>query len=126
MILINRNGLIFLNIAIRYNGIALDIQNIVLDTGSSNTVLDVDVLSPLGVSPEPSDIPRKIRGVGGIEYVFTRRLEQLSIGSNVISEFEIEIGELNYGFGINGILGLNYLIASGAIIDLQKMEITFR
>jgi hypothetical protein len=31
----------------------------------------------------------------------------------------------NYSFEINGILGMDFLTASGAILNLREMEITF-
>jgi hypothetical protein len=42
-----------------------------------------------------------------------------------LADFEIEIGGMDYGFEINGILGMDFLTASEAIIDLEKLELRF-
>ncbi len=39
--------------------------------------------------------------------------------------FVIEIGGMDYGFDIQGILGMDFLTTAGAKIDLEKMEIEF-
>lgn len=40
-----------------------------------------------------------------------------------MTDFTIEVGVMDYGFDINGILGMDFLIETGAIIDLARMEI---
>jgi hypothetical protein len=37
----------------------------------------------------------------------------------------VEIGEMDYGFEIGGILGLDFLRAAGVVIDLGKLSIDF-
>jgi hypothetical protein len=39
---------------------------------------------------------------------------------------EIEVGGLDYGFELGGILGMDFLLASGARIDLQQLTIEFQ
>lgn len=41
-----------------------------------------------------------------------------------MTDFTIEVGVMDYGLAINGILGMDFLIETGAIIDLARMEIT--
>lgn len=41
-----------------------------------------------------------------------------------MTDLTIEVGVMDYGFDINGILGMDFLIETGAIIDLARMEIT--
>ncbi len=45
-------------------------------------------------SPRPADRLRTLRGVGGVEYVFVRRIERFAVGDHGIADFEIEIGEM--------------------------------
>lgn len=40
-----------------------------------------------------------------------------------MNEFKVEIGVMDYGFDINGIVGMDFLKAVGAVIDLNKMEL---
>ena len=36
-------------------------------------------------------------------------------------DFSIEVGVMDYGFEVNGILGMDFMKGVGAIIDLDKM-----
>ncbi|WP_331871754.1 hypothetical protein [Cohnella abietis] len=40
-----------------------------------------------------------------------------------LDHFEIEVGEMNYGFEINGILGFDFMRIEGVIIDTEMLEI---
>jgi hypothetical protein len=75
--------------------------------------------------PLPQDTLRVIRGVGGSEAVFIRRVDYLQVGERSLSDFEIEVGGMDYGFEINGILGMDFLLQAGAIINLRDMRIGF-
>ena len=66
-----------------------------------------------------------IRGVGGVEVVYLRKVDFLKVGECEIAEFEIEVGGMDYGFEINGILGMDFLIEANAIINLQEMRLDF-
>lgn len=50
-----------------------------------------------------------------------KNIDRLSLGNLEIRNFIIEIGVMDYGFEINGIIGLDFLKEVGAIIDLRKM-----
>lgn len=59
-----------------------------------------------------------------MEFVFTKRVDHLAIGELQVNDFKIEVGAMDYGFSMDGILGMDFLIAIGAIIDLHRMEVT--
>ena len=125
MRLILKDDLPFVQVTVAYQGAELEISDVLLDTGSATTILAADQLSRIGIVPEPSDILYTIRGVGGIETVFTRRIGQLRIGQRKVSDFEIEVGGMDYGFAIQGILGMDYLLEAGAIINLRDLSLEF-
>lgn len=50
---------------------------------------------------------RRIRGVGGTEFVFMKTIDRLSAGTLETDNFEIEIGAMDYGIELDGILGLD-------------------
>ena len=66
---------------------------------------------------------QRIRGIGGAEFVFVKRIDRLSVGELQVSDFEIEVGAMDYGFAIDGILGTDFLLQVGAVIDLSRLEI---
>ena len=51
---------------------------------------------------------------------------RLAIGDRDVVDFDAEVGEMDYGFEIGGILGMDFLRAARAIIDLGELTIDFR
>jgi hypothetical protein len=120
-----RDDLPFTTIIVRYQGKEITIPNTLVDTGSATTILAADVVAPIAIVPSPQDTLYTIRGIGGTEVAFARRLDCLSLGERHLPNFEIEIGGMDYGFEINGILGTDFLISVGAIINLRELKIEF-
>lgn len=125
MRLLLRDKLPFISMAIIHHKKQVRIRNVLVDTGSGGTIFSADALARIGILPEPEDILHTIFGVGGSEVVFTRKIDELKAGTYSLKQFEIEIGGMDYGFDIQGILGMDFLISAGARIDLEKLEITF-
>ena len=84
MRLILKDDLPFVQVTVAYQGAELEISDVLLDTGSATTILAADQVSRIGIVPEPSDRLYTIRGVGGIETVFTRCIGQLRIGQRKV------------------------------------------
>ena len=120
-----RDDLPFTTVTVTYQGTTMDIPHVLVDTGSAATLLAADIVAALGIVPLPEDILHSLRGVGGTEVVFTRRLDSLQVGEHRLTNFEIEVGGMDYGFEMHGILGMDFLIQAGAIINLHEMTITF-
>ena len=95
-----RDNLPFLTITISHKGLSLDVTDVLVDTGSASTVFSADALDPLGIEPEPTDILRALRGIGGRELVYSRRVDRVAIGANGVDNFPIEVAGMNYGFAI--------------------------
>ena len=125
MQLILKQNHIFITVSVAYQGMSIDISNVLIDTGSATSILAVDAVASISIEPVLEDIFHTIRGVGGTETVFVRHLDYLQIEQYRLPNFEIEIGGMDYGFEINGILGMDFLIRAKAIINLAKMRIDF-
>lgn len=125
MELVIQAGLPFITLTVAYRGASLDIPDVLLDTGSAGTLLSADLMARIGIVPEPSDSLHTVRGVGGTEVVFPRTVDYLQLDNRQVSDFLVEIGAVDYGFPLNGILGMDYLTQIGAIINLRRREITF-
>jgi len=115
----------FTTVSMAYNGIPFEISDVLIDTGSASTILAADMVVNVQIIPRPEDILHAIHGVGGSEVVFTRRIDYLKVGECSIADFEIEVGGMDYGFKINGILGMDFLTQAGAIINLRETRIEF-
>jgi hypothetical protein len=117
------HGLAYVEAVLTFRGRSLFLRDTILDTGSSSTIFAADRLLEIGIVPEPSDALHRLRGVGGTEYAFTKRLDLLAVGDMEVPDFEIEVGAMDYGFPAEGILGLDYLLQTGALIDLRRLEL---
>lgn len=118
-----QNGLPFVVAILTFRGQRLTLENVLLDTGSSGTVFSTDRVLEIGLKFERNDMLHRVRGVGGAEYVFTKQIEQLTVGDLEMTSFEIEIVALDYGFAMDGIIGTDFLSQTGALIDFVRFEV---
>ena len=120
-----RDDLALVTVTVAYREREIQVPDVVVDTGSATTLLSADAVAALGIVPAPDDVLYTIRGVGGAEVVFARRVDRLQIGERAIPDFEIEVGGMDYGFAINGILGMDFLLRARAVIDLGALCLDF-
>ena len=120
-----RDDLLFVTVSVVAQGRRVDIPDVVVDTGSGSTMLSADRLSTIGVNPEPDDILYTVRGVGGTEVVFVRSVERLQVGTKAVCDFDVEVGGVDYGFDLNGIPGMDFLLQTGAVINLRHLTLSF-
>lgn len=116
-------GLPFVSMTVVFRGRELRLEKVLLDTGSASTLLNADIVQEIGMVPEGNDIVDLIRGVGGVEYVYTKYLDSIIVDKAILNDFQVEIGSMDYGMEIDGILGFNFLKQSGAVIDTEEMQL---
>ncbi|WP_339238736.1 retropepsin-like aspartic protease [Paenibacillus sp. FSL R5-0517] len=117
-------GLPFINIELEFRGEVLHLERVLLDTGSASTLLNADTVREVGMVPEEDDLVDIIRGVGGIEYVYTKSLDSITVDGTTLNNFQIEIGNMDYGLEIDGILGFNFMRQAGVVINANLMELS--
>ena len=117
------DGLPYVTVTLQYRGQQVDLANILLDTGSADIPFAADQVLAVGLQYEANDSVHRIRGVGGAEFVFIKRIDRLFVGELQASDFDIEVGAMDYGFAIDGIIGTDFLLQVGAVIDLSRLEI---
>lgn len=120
-----RDNLPFTSVTVGHRGKQITLSEVLIDTGSARTILSADVVATVEIIPAPDDILYTIRGVGGSEVVFSRQVDYLQVGVRRLDSFEIEVGGMDYGFEIHGILGMDFLHQAGAILDLGAMNMQF-
>ena len=118
-----RDGLPYVTVTLLYGGQQLDLVNVLLDTGSAGTLFAADQVLTVGLQYDTDDPVQRIRGIGRAEFVFVKRIDRLSVGELQVSDFAIEVGAMDYGFAIDGIIGTDFLLQVGAVIDLSHLEI---
>jgi len=118
-----QDGLPYVSASFTYRSQQLTFDNVILDTGSVGTLFSIDKVAAIGVKYEAGDAVHRIRGVGGAEFVVTKRIDLVSIGELEAHDLEVELGALAYGFEIEGIIGMDFLTRTAAVIDLSRLEI---
>jgi hypothetical protein len=113
----------FVSVIIYANGRSMVLDNVLLDTGSATCAFPTDALEDIGVRLQPGDTIQEMVGIGGSEYVVEKRLTGIAIGDLVSGEIIVQLGKLGYIASVNGILGLDFLLQTGAVIDLKALDI---
>jgi hypothetical protein len=121
MIIEVKHGLPFVEVTIRYRGSELLLERVLLDTGSAGTIFNANLVGTISVFPEGNDVVDTIRGVGGVEYVYSKYFESIHFGDVSLENFQVEIGNMDYGMEINGIIGFDFISAANLLIDTKNM-----
>lgn len=116
-------GLPFTEIDITFHGKSMTLENVLLDTGSGGTILKMDKVKDIGLKIESDDYIETISGIGGSELVYLKKIDRIELGELSMNDFEVEVGIMEYGFDINGIIGMDFLRKTHSIIDLDKLFI---
>ena len=116
-------GLPFVSVTIRSDGRSMVLDKVLLDTGSAACAFRTEALEDISVTLELGDIIQEMVGIGGSEYVVEKRIAAIEIDNLVARDIVIQLGNLDYNTSMNGILGLDFLLQTGAVIDLNALEI---
>lgn len=111
-------GLLYLPITLQHRGKSLKATNCIFDTGSAGTVFDADLIDTLGLRPTPASRIKQMIGVGGVQRVVMLQVDEFQLGTKILANVEIEVGDLHSHFHVDGILGTN-------IIRLFDWELRF-
>lgn len=118
-----RDGLPFISVTLTHSFQQLTLRNVLLDTGSAGTLFSADSLLEIDIKLEPEDAIRRIYGIDGAEFVFIKQIDSLAVGKIKVNHFPIEIGAMSYGFEIEGILGMDFLLQTKAKINLARLTL---
>lgn len=116
-----REELPFIQVTILYKNQSLTLSNVLLDTGSASTILKLDRVESIGLTVESADFIGTISGVGGSEFVFFKTVDAIQVNGFQIQNIQVDIGVMDYGIEIDGILGMDFLLRAKGIIDLNEL-----
>ncbi len=119
---IENNGLIFIPITLGYDNNVCQISDCILDTGSAGTVIDTSLI------PFNHKIPgvlKRLHGIGGHQDVVSQYVDFIQIENCRLENIQIEFGDIENTFGINGILGTNLLRFMKLYLDFNQHMIEF-
>jgi len=55
--------------------------------------------------------------------VFGKRVDILRVGELEVHDLQVEIGAMDYGLDLDGIIGIDFLMETNAVIDLAQMQL---
>ncbi|MCD2347846.1 retropepsin-like aspartic protease [Clostridium guangxiense] len=119
-----KNGLLYTSIKLKYGSKIVEINNIVVDTGASFCIIEPSAIEMLGITISKDDEIETFYGVNGAYSYVKRIAESIIIDKVTLNNVEFYLGTIDEN--INGLLGLDVLIKSKSIINLNKMEIEIK
>ncbi|MEI3614019.1 retropepsin-like aspartic protease [Pseudogracilibacillus sp. SO30301A] len=117
------SGLLLTDIELTYRGNSLVLHRVLVDTGSGSTIISSELAETIGIIAEENDMIFRITGVGGSEFVFSKTIDNIKVGKTEVNDFVLEVGAMNYGFKLDGIIGLDLLQEIKAIINIDKLTL---
>ncbi len=119
-----KKGLIWVCVAVIYDGRVTTVENCVVDTGSATTAIDIDQIE-LNYS-RPAKI-RRLFGVGdGTQDVIVQNVDAFRIGVHNFKDVELEFGDLKGRFGIGGFIGNDILSRCNVNIDYTNQNLNLK
>jgi len=118
----HRDGLLFSTIEINYQGKTKQINNIVLDTGATKSLICQEIVDDIGIEVNKKDKIVMSYGIGGKAPAFIKNIDQIILGDYTFKNINIDFSKIDYE-DIKGLLGLDLLIDGEFIIDLKRMEL---
>lgn len=116
------DGLLLTSVTIEYQARVKTVDRVVVDTGASHTILSSDAVSDLGIAFKTGDIIIESHGIGGSDYAFQKKVDNIHFADYTLQGCYLDFGQLQWG-NLNGLIGLDVLLAGSFVIDLKQMEI---
>lgn len=119
-----RNGLLFLRVAVGDRIRQPVIARLLVDTGSSFTVISTQVLEDAGCNLQSPQGSIAITAASGIVRGKIFEIPQFSALGQTVERFRAVGFNLPKSADMDGLLGINFMRSCGAIIDIGKACIT--
>lgn len=114
-------GLIWISINLCYEGRDYLIDDCIVDTGAASSAIDIEHIPFNYTKPA---VVRQLFGIGGgKQEVVVQAVDAITIDDNKLEEVNIEFGDLNVDYGINGFIGTDLLSLFKVEIDFQEKSL---
>lgn len=122
---LNPDGIILCSLKLIHHAREVIVHNLVLDTGASETIIYRHAVKDLDIHLEDNDEFVFMRGIGGRETAFRKKVKSVEFGNFVAADFPIDFGDVSEEeqSDFSGLLGLDILSAGRFVIDLDDMEL---
>ena len=119
-----KQGLIWVPIEVVYEKKHLIIPDCIIDTGSSSTMIDIDLVEFNYKKPA---IIKRLFGIGtGKQEVLSQKVDKIIIEQFKLETVEIEFGTIKENLGINGFIGNDILSKFIVSIDFNQQVINLK
>ncbi len=119
-----KKGLLYTSIELKYKEKSIIIDDVIIDTGASHTIIATEYLEEMDIPLLDDDELVKATGYGGMVcYSIRKRLDEIRCGSLVLKDIKLDFGVIDPNDIINGLIGLDFLIRSKSVIDLADLTI---
>ncbi|BAU15514.1 hypothetical protein LEP3755_60730 [Leptolyngbya sp. NIES-3755] len=99
------------------------VLRLLVDTGSSFTVLSATILREIGCQADLSTRKISIMAAGGMIQAPTLQVPSFHCLGQQVENFRAIALDLPFNPLVNGLLGVDFLDRCGAVIDIKKSEI---
>ena len=114
-----KNGLLYTDLELNHEGKTIVIENVIVDTGASHTIIMPEYLEEMNVGFRDDDTIVRASGYGGtVGYSVRKLIDNISCGDISVSNIRIDFGEIDPYERVNGLLGLDFLRSANIVIDL--------
>ena len=87
--------------------------------------MNIEFVEEIGIIAEKDDTVNSFYGVGGsLHNFFSKRVDEVLLGNNIMKEVKVDFGVIDPKGNINGLLGLDILMAVDAVIDLKDLTLS--
>lgn len=118
----HQDGLLLADIRITFRGHSIIVPRLVIDTGAECSLISPDAVATLNILPEDTDEIVTTYGIGGPQYSLRKQVGSVQFDNFTLTGVSLDFGHVDYG-DINGLIGLDILVAGQFLIDLQNLEI---
>lgn len=85
------DSLLLVDMEITFNNRSIHLHRVLVDTGSGSTVISTDLAESIGIVAEEDDMIYLISGVGGSEFVYSKRVDAVKIGDMQTTDFGLDL-----------------------------------
>lgn len=111
--------LICTDVTIIFKGKTKILNNVIIDTGAVQSIMNSLVVENLGIVPEFLDELSTTIGIGGEMSFFSKQINGFGIGDVKFENIEMDFGEIDLKGEISGLIGLDLLNKLRAVIDVE-------
>ncbi len=118
-----KNGLLYATVELKYENKMVAVNDVIIDTGASHTIILTDYLEYLDIPLFDDDELVKSSGYGGVQFsAIRKKISNVSVGDISIDNMKIDFGLIDPYERVNGLIGLDFLLNAGVIIDLSNLS----